>query len=310
MKRVLVTGAGGVVGNALVARLKDRGYDVTAVSSRCECDLESFEQAKALCNFTKPDGVFHLAAAVHGIGGNIAFPGDIIRRNLSINLNVVHAALLAGVKKVVAMGSTAVYSDEAKLPMREVDVLRGMPHASEQFYGYSKRTMAMHLESYRVQYGLQYAVALCTNVYGPHDRFDVEYGHVVPSLVRKFYEAEIGDRVVNVWGDGSATRDFIFSDDAALGLELLMKQGAGLYNLATGDSHRIRDLVEILQKLFPTVSVKWDTSKPNGQLVRSYDISNIAGLGFSPRFDLQAGIERTVAWYRSNFEYARGATAA
>lgn len=289
-----------MAGQALTRLLAGAGDEVVALTSRSDCDLESMTETTGLFASCRPTQVYHLAGAVYGLGGNLAFPGDIFRRNTLINTHVIEACRLAGVAKIVAMGTVAMYPDGAPMPMREEDVLEGAVHASEGSYAAAKRGMLYQLESYGRQFGLDYALALSTNLYGPGDRFDEAHGHVIPSLVRKFSLGAARGEEVAVWGDGSPTRDFLYADDAAMGLRVLMAQGSGRYNLASGSSVRIRNVVEILAALFPGARYRWDTGKPMGQTTRSYDIERLAALGFRASTDLRTGLERTVAWYKAN----------
>lgn len=300
MSCAIVTGAAGVVGNALAAHLRRKGQEVVALAGRSECNLESFDETMAVFERARPQDVYHIAGAVFGLGGNSAFPGDAFRRNILINTNVIEASRLVGARKVVAMGSTAMYADQEPAFFREETVLDGRPHASEQAYGFAKRAMLVQLESYRAQFGIPFAFAIATNMYGPHDRFDPLYGHVIPSLITKFVKAQESGDEVQIWGDGSPTRDFLYADDAARGLDLLMQKGEGAYNLATGASRRIVDLVSCLAGQFPGVGYRWDTSKPMGQRSRSYAVERIRQLGFEPSCDLETGIRRTVEWYLAN----------
>jgi GDP-L-fucose synthase len=301
----LVTGASGVVGSATQAALK-RHSDVIAVRGRRDADFESFDQTRALFRFVKPTLVVHLAGAVFGVGGNMAFPGDAIRRNILINTHVVAAAAEFGAKKIVAMGTTAIYSDEAEQPFRESDALRGAPHGSELSYAYAKRAMLVQLEAYERQFGLKFAYAIATNMFGPHDRFDPEYGHVVPSLIAKFAAAsKTPGTQVQVWGDGSPTRDFLYAADAAEGLALLLEKGEGAYNLATGVSTSIRAMVEEIAACFPQTPYVWDVTKPKGQLRRAYDVRRLQALGFAPKHSLREAVQATVAWYLTHEGEAR-----
>ena len=303
--RVFITGAGGVVGQALTIACKGAGQDVVGGASRMDGDLEDFNEARRLLRDAKPTVVYHLAAAVYGLGGNSAFPGDSSRRNLLINTHVVAAAHEAGVRKIVAMGSAAMYPDGLAQPFRESDLLLGEPHDSEAAYAESKRAMLAMLRAYQKQFSMDYGFVVATNMYGPGDRFDVKYGHVVPSLVAKFHAAEASSQEVEVWGDGSPTRDFLFSDDAAAGLIAIMERGEGLYNLASGTSVPIASLVAEVAKAFPGVRFRWDPTRPLGQLRRSYDIARISSLGFAPKVSLAQGVAKTASWYRANAADAR-----
>jgi GDP-L-fucose synthase len=300
MKRILITGGGGLVGNALVKLLKtqNQSSEIISINSRKQCDLTLSNDVDALFKFVRPTHVFHLAASVYGVGGNLAFPGDVFYKNTMINASVIEACRKYSVQKIVAMGSAAMYSDSVNQPMREQDVMSDEPHSSEYSYAYSKRGMLVQLESYNKQFNLDFAFVVATNMYGPHDRFDTQYGHVVPSLLRKFLDAEKNHSQVEVWGDGSPTRDFLFADDAAIGLHSIMTNGSGVYNLASGCVHSISDLVRCISQEFPKVPFNWNKDKPMGQLSRSYDINRIKNIGFNPTYSLTEGIKITSLWLR------------
>lgn len=301
MRKILITGGGGLVGSSLAHCLKNSQIadDILILKNRSQCDLSNSEAVNELFNSYRPTHVFHLAAAVYGLGGNLSFPADIFMANILINSHVVDACRRFGVKKVVAMGTAAMYSDGLVQPMNENDAMLGLPHNSEMAYAYSKRAMLVHLQSCHQQFGLEYGFAIATNMYGPNDKFDPNYGHVVPSLLKKFLDAEKNCNHVNVWGDGSPTRDFLYSEDAANGLMLIMEKGQGAYNLATGVSHKIYDLVSVISSLFPDVNFMWDISKPLGQMSRAYNCSRLNNLGFSPKYDLTSGVSKTVSWLRA-----------
>lgn len=299
-KRILVTGAGGVVGSALTAYLQAQNHEVIALSSRTQCDLTAPSEVNALFQSTRPELVYHLAASVYGVGGNMAFPADIIYQNLLINTHIIEACKAHQVRKIVAMGTAAMYADGLQQPLREADVLAGEPHGSEAGYAWSKRAMLAQLRAYEQQYGLAYAFVIATNMYGPHDKFDKVYGHVVPSLLRKFLDAERDGGSVEIWGNGTPTRDFLYAEDAARGMVHLMEKGAGAYNLASGTVHTIKELVEEVAKNFPSVAYHWNVDKPLGQLTRAYDVSNMRALGFEPQYSLAAGIKKSADWVRAN----------
>ena len=305
MERYLVTGAGGVVGSALVRYLLSLDKNVVAVQARSDCNLENSEETQNLFAKHRPTHVFHLAGAVFGVGGNLKFPGDAFRRNILMNTNVVEAARLSGVKKIVGMGSAAMYSDNLQQPMKEGDVLSGEPHGSEFGYAFAKRGLLVQLICYRQQFGIEYAFAIATNMYGPNDRFNTDYGHVVPSLLRKFRDSTITGEIVKVWGDGSPTRDLLYSDDAARALFRLMEAGDGSYNIASGHVYKISELVDEIASHFPEVKFEWDATKPMGQLSRSYDIEKLKALGFDTTFSLKEGIGATVGWLNENYDSLR-----
>lgn len=296
--RTLITGAGGLVGSALVAHLQSKGQEVICLTTRDQCDLTIPSDVTSAFKFVRPSHVYHLAASVYGVGGNLAFPGEVYYRNVLMNTHIIENSKKFNINKIVVMGSAAMYSDGLQQPMVESDVMAGVPHNSEFSYAYSKRSMLAQLMAYKQQYGLEFAFVIATNMYGPKDKFDVNYGHVVPSLLQKFLNAEKDRSLVSVWGDGSPTRDFLFSSDAAQGLELIMKSGSGVYNLASGHTHTIKELVIEISKNFPGVSYNWDISKPFGQLSRSYDVRKLQALNFVPNFSLSDGVQQTAKWLR------------
>jgi GDP-L-fucose synthase len=226
--------------------------------------------------------------------------------NLLINTNVIDAARQLGVHKVVVMGSVSIYADGLVQPVREEDIWHGPPHRSEAGYAHAKRAMLAQLEMYRDQYGMDYACAISTNLFGPNDRFDELNGHVVPSLISKFHRAVRSEGTVVAWGSGTPTRDFLYSEDAAAALVILLARGHGAYNLASGTHVTIRTLVETIA----TVSgydgdITWDPSKPDGQSSRSFNIERLTDLGWRPDTSLEEALRQTFDWYATNASTAR-----
>lgn len=303
--RVLITGASGVIGVAVQDRLTAQGYDVVPVSS-VDADLTNERTAFRLVKSVKPNFVIHLAARVHGLMGNLHQQGAMFYDNARINSNVVEASRATGVSKIVAMGSVAMYSDSVRLPMNETDVWDGAPHASEAGYAHAKRAMLAQLEAYKDQYGLDYAFALSTNLFGPRDRFDEKNGHVLPSLLSKFHRGvETGEPVV-VWGSGTPTRDFLYSKDAAIAIQLLLEEGTGVYNLASGNHHSIRDTAALIAQISGYVGeIQWDREKPDGQSVRAYDVTRIRHLGWESTTSFEDALRETYNWYAENTVLAR-----
>lgn len=305
-ERVLITGAGGVLGTALCQVLRELQVPFLA-PTRSQCNLLDGEAVRAFWAEYRPTLVVHLAGWVAGVQGNLSFAGQAFYENTCINVNVIEASRLAGVRKIVAAGTTAVFSDEIPLPMQEKDIWRGAPHGSEAAYAHAKRAMLAQLEAYKKQYGIDFTYMICTNLYGPGDRFDEKYGHVVPSLVARFHRASrLGQPEIVIWGDGSPTRDFLFSRDAAKAFVVAAEQGDGAYNTATGVALPIRNLVEVLREVsgFKGVVV-WDDTKPKGQQARSYDNSRLVGLGWKAETTLQDGIRQTFEWYDRNIDAVR-----
>jgi len=304
--RVLITGASGVIGHALQKELAEAGYgNVTAIGAE-QADLRDEAKTLRLFEEIKPDIVYHLAARVYGIMGNLQNKGKAYLDNTRINTNVIDCAQQVGVKKIVAMGSTAIYSDKTPLPMSEEHLWDGPPHYSEAPYAHSKRGMLAQLEAYKDAYGLDFAFCISTNLYGPYDKFDEKWGHVIPSLVSKFYRANQENGNVPVWGTGKARRDFLFSEDAAYAMRLIAQDFTGPINLATGETHTIREAVDLLAKISHFQGdVVWDDTKPDGQYLRDYDTSKLKSIGFSPRHSLSEGLSKTYEWYCENVASAR-----
>lgn len=303
--RILITGGTGLVGRALSRALAEEGFvNIISVGSR-DCDLRDSGAVSQLMSKTAPDYVFHLAARVHGIGGNTRYKSDILVDNVLINTNVVEYARRADVKKIVAMGSGCVYPElKGQEELFENQVWIGPPHPSEDSYAHSKRLMLAQLDAAKEQYGLSSAFVISGNLYGPHDSFNIEEGHVIPSLVAKFHAAKRNGTPVKVWGSGIAIRDFTYADDTARALIAILRNLEGPVNMGSGMRHPIRDIVETLQAL-THVPVEWDSNKPDGQLVRYYNLDKLLGTGFKAKVGLAEGVRRTYEWYAANSETAR-----
>jgi GDP-L-fucose synthase len=304
---ILVTGANGLVGTHVFKLLQSKGFTKVVGIGRAECDLTDYAGVRAFFTAVRPLYVFHAAAYVAGIMGNMRNQALSFLRNTLINTHVVAASQTVGVRKICAMGTVAMYPDaptDARL--REDMVWRGPPHSSERGYAHAKRGMLAQLDVYRESYGLEYACALSTNLYGPGDRFDIENGHVIPSLVRKFFEANKNNEPITVWGDGSARRDFVHVEDAARALLSIMDKVDGPVNLATGKTHAIREVVKVLaHHVGMDDRIIWDTMKPSGQVFREYDVSILSDTGFRCQIDLPEGLCTTYDWYATNVSTAR-----
>ncbi len=304
--KILITGASGLVGSSLEAELTSAGYRNLIPVGSNDVDLRDEHRTNLLFESEQPDIVFHLAARVYGLMGNLANKSNVFIDNIRINTNVIESCRRSNVRKVIAMGSSAIYGDSVQLPMRECDVWSGPPHASERPYAHAKRTMLAQLETYREHDGLSFAYCISTNLYGPNDKFDELWGHVVPALISKFHSANASGKPVSVWGTGAPTRDLLYSCDAATALRLIAERGQGVINLATGESHTIRQIVELIAEVSNyTGSIAWDGSKPDGQKQRSYDVTILQTLGFTPRWSLKESLRETYLWYDANSSTAR-----
>jgi GDP-L-fucose synthase len=302
--RILVTGGGGFLGSHVVDRLGADGLE-PFVARRRDYDLTRWEDAARLFADTRPELVLHLAAEVGGIGANRANPGRYWYANLTMGAHVLEQSRLAGVDKLVVVGTVCEYPKLAPVPFREESLWEGFPEETNAPYGVAKRALLVGGQAYRDQYGLEVVHLLEVNLYGPRDSFDPETAHVIPDLIRKMVEAqERGEDQVVLWGDGSPTREFLYVEDAAEAIWLAAQQysGAEPVNLGSGEEISIRELAELVAELTGfDGEVVWDPSKPNGQPRRRLDTSRAETLfGFRARTPLRDGLQQTIAWYRES----------
>jgi len=306
--RILITGGTGLLGKALHRFLLKEKYTNIKITSSTTYELTNAPTVAALFATAKPDYVFHCAGWVRGIGGNMANQSSGYLKNLRINTNVIEACSVSSVKKVVAAGTGAVYP--AKLPgglLNEKFIFDGEPHESEYGYAMAKRALLAHLKVCERQFGLKYAYAVLTNLYGFNDRFDAENGHAIPSLIKKFHEAKTKDKRIEVWGTGRARRDFMHADDAARAMVLAMEKTEGSINIATGEVRTIFSVVEALQRITGIHSgmIDWNNNKPDGAMLRSFDLTKLNNLGFKPEVLLDMGLRSVFEWFEENHGTAR-----
>lgn len=302
---ILITGGTGLVGSALARELKSLGFSNVTTIGRNACNLLDPTSVRDFVSTIAPKYVFHMAARVHGLGGNAKYKSDVLVENTLMNLNVIEASRVSGVEKIVAMGSGCVYPDLGNTEELTEDLLwTGAPHPSEDSYGHSKRLMLAHLDAAQKQFGLSSAFVISGNMYGPGDNFNTEDGHVIPSLVAKFHQARKDGVAVKAWGTGAAIRDFTHADDMAQALVKIWLGVEGPINAGSGFRHAIREIVEVLSE-HTGVEVDWETSKPDGQLVRYYNLDKLMETGYQPRVHLSSGVIDTYEWYVSNFPNIR-----
>jgi GDP-L-fucose synthase len=280
--------------------LRTDGLD-PLVPRRSEYDLTRWDDAERLFADARPELVFHLAAEVGGIGANRANPGRYWYANLMMGAHVLELSRLNAAEKVVVAGTVCGYPKHTPVPFHEEDLWNGYPEETNAPYGVAKKAVLVGAQSFREQYGLNAIFLLPANLYGPRDNFDLETSHVIPALVRKMLAGE--DEVV-LWGDGSPTREFLYVEDCAEGLQLAAERydGPDPVNLGTGTEISIRELAELIADVTGFEGeIRWDTSMPNGQPRRSLDTARARELfGFEARTPLREGLERTVAWYRNS----------
>lgn len=304
-KKILVTGGAGFLGKQVVDRLVKAGAqreDILVTRSR-DYDLTKIEACQRAVE--GQDVVVHLAAHVGGIGLNREKPAELFYDNLMMGTQLIHAAYEAGAEKFVCVGTICAYPKFTPVPFKEDDLWAGYPEETNAPYGVAKKALLVQLEAYRAQYGFDGIYLLPVNLYGPEDNFDPRSSHVIPALIRKVYEAqERGDKTLPVWGDGSPTREFLYSTDAARGIVMATQNysDSAPVNLGTGYEISIRDLVELICELMGFEGeLVWQTDKPNGQPRRCLDTQRAkASFGFEAQTDFREGLKNTIEWYRAN----------
>jgi GDP-L-fucose synthase len=299
---VLVTGGAGFLGRAVVARLQAAGCPTVVAPRRTEYDLTREADVARLFAEHPVDLVLHLAADVGGIGYNLANPGQTFYANVMMGALVLEHARRAGVGKVVAVGSVCAYPEHARVPFREEELWDGYPEPTNGAYGSAKRMLLVQGQAYRAQYGLSVVHLLMMNLYGPGDHFDAERSHVIPALIRRFLDAATaGTPEIVVWGDGLATREFLYVDDAARGIVLAAERydDPAPVNLGAGFEISVRDLATLIAELTGYRGrLVFDASKPSGQRRRSADVSRATReFGFEAEVGLREGLTRTIDWY-------------
>jgi GDP-L-fucose synthase len=309
-RRVCVTGGAGFLGSFVLEELERQGArDVSA--PRCEdYDLTHREAIVRMLDDTKPDVIIHLAAVVGGIGANMANPGRYFYDNAVMGIHLIEEARLAGVSKLVALGTICAYPKFARIPFREEDLWNGYPEETNAPYGLAKKMMLVQCQAYRQQYGFDGIFLLPVNLYGPRDNFDLETSHVIPAMIRKMAAARDAGETVTLWGDGTPTREFLFVEDCARAIVLAAERydGAEPVNIGAGWEISIRDLAESAATCVGyTGEILWDATKPNGQPRRKLDVSRAKEwFGFEARVPFDEGIRRTVEWWEANRDDPRG----
>jgi GDP-L-fucose synthase len=306
-KRVCVTGGAGFLGARLVDRLEQAGCREIFVPLHKDYDLVDIEAVRQMYSDAEPDVVIHLAAVVGGIGANRDHPGSFFYKNLMMGVQLIHEAMLRHVEKFVAIGTICAYPKFTPVPFREDELWSGYPEETNAPYGLAKKMLLVQAQSYRAEYGMNAIYLLPVNLYGPGDNFDPETSHVIPALIRKCVEAvRSGAGEVVLWGDGSATREFLYVDDAAEGIVAAAERynDPDPVNLGSGIEISIRDLATKIAKLTGfSGKITWDTSKPNGQPRRCLDTTRARErFGWQAGVPFDEGLKRTVDWYLSTLE--------
>jgi GDP-L-fucose synthase len=299
---VLVTGGNGFLGSKVANCLREKGYEKIHTPRKNDFDLTEQSQVRDLITTLKPDLIIHLAAVVGGIGANQANPGKFFYENMMMGTMLMEEARLRGTQKFVGIGTICAYPKMTPVPFREEDLWIGYPEETNAPYGLAKKMLLVQSQSYRQQYGFNSVYLMPVNLYGPHDNFAPDSSHVIPALIRKCVEATLkGDSEIIVWGDGSATREFLYVDDAARGIVMAAENydGEEPVNLGSGFEISIKDLVAKIVRLTGFQgAVTWDTSKPNGQPRRRLNTDRARKyFGFQAEIDFEEGLKRTIDWY-------------
>ena len=299
--RIHVAGHRGLVGSAIVRKLRSEGFENLLLAARDQLDLRDQAAVNYWYQANRPDYVFLVAGTVGGILANSTRPAEFIYDNLMIHATVVEAAHRFGSQKLLYLGSSCIYPREAEQPMAEDALLTGALEPTNEPYAVAKIAGIKLCQAYRRQYGCNFISAMPTNLYGPGDNFDLQSSHVLPALMRKFHEAKIeGRREVTVWGSGSPRREFLHVDDLADACLFLMQhyEGEQHVNVGCGKDLSIRELAETIRDIVhPEAELVWDTSKPDGAPRKLLDVSKLRRLGWSASVELEEGIRSTYEWF-------------
>jgi GDP-L-fucose synthase len=302
-KKILVTGGRGFVGSNLVKELEKRKLTFYA-PTKDEYDLCKEEDVKKLFETYQPNIVLHVAGKVGGIGANKAKPGEFFYDNIMMGTLVTHYSYLYNVDKLVSLAAGCGYPKYLPVPYTEEDFWKDLPDENSIGYSMAKKNLIIQSWTYKDQFNFNSTVLLPANLYGPRDNFNLETSHVVPALIRKFIEAKENNlSEVVVWGDGSASREFLYVDDTVNAIiDTINVEETGPFNLGTGQETTIKELVETISNLVGFEgNIVWDSSKPNGQPRRFYDMSKFKkAFGYVPNTTLVEGLKKTIEWYESN----------
>ena len=310
--KIYIAGHRGLVGSAIFKNLTSKGFSNIITRTHAELDLTNQQAVADFFAEEKPEYVFLAAAKVGGIVANNTYRADFIYENLAIQNNVIHQSYVHGVKKLLFLGSTCIYPKNAPQPMKEEYLLTSELEYTNEPYAIAKIAGIKMCESYNLQYDTNFISVMPTNLYGPNDNFDLETSHVLPALIRKIHEAKLrGDNEVEIWGSGKPRREFLYSEDMADACVFIMenvdfkdlvvdkKEVRNTHiNIGTGEDISIRELAELVQQIVGyTGKLVYNTSKPDGTMVKLTDPSKLHILGWKHKIFLQNGIKKIYAWY-------------
>ncbi len=302
-RKVCLTGGSGFLGSFVTEKLRQRGAKEIFIPRIGQYNLVNPQDVERMLDDSRPDVIIHLAAHVGGIGANRLHPAEFFYDNLMMGTQLMHQAWKRGIEKYTAIGTVCAYPKFTPVPFKEDSLWDGYPEETNAPYGLAKKMQLVQAQAYRQQYGFNAIFLLPVNLYGPRDNFDLESSHVIPALIRKFIEAqESGVEEVEVWGDGSPTREFLYVEDAAEGILLATEHynGAEPVNLGSGAEISIKNLAELIQRLTGYHGrLVWNTNKPNGQPRRGLDTTRAEKyFGFKAAVTFEDGLRRTIDWYR------------
>jgi GDP-L-fucose synthase len=301
--RVLVAGANGMVGSAIVRNLESKGYTNIVRGTRQDVDFTNQEEVEKYFAAENPEYVFLAAAKVGGIMANNNYKADFLTENLKIQTNIIQQSYNFGVKKLLFLGSSCIYPKFATQPIKEEELMTGPLEPTNDAYAIAKIAGIMMCQAYRQQYGFNAISLMPTNLYGPNDNFDLETSHVFPAMIAKFHNAMNHSEhwQVKLWGDGSAMREFLHVDDLAEACYVCMEkyEEAEHINVGTGEDVTIKQLAEMIADVVGyDRHINWDTTKPNGTPRKVLNVDKIKALGWEPKISLREGIEKTYQWHR------------
>lgn len=318
-QRVFIAGHRGMVGSAIVRQLEQRADIELVLRDRTQLDLLDSNAVQAFFHENRIDQVYLAAAKVGGIVANNTFPAEFIYQNLMIEANIIHAAHLSGVQKLLFLGSSCIYPKLAKQPITESELLQGTLEPTNEPYAIAKIAGIKLCESYNRQYGRDYRSVMPTNLYGPHDNFHPSNSHVIPALIRRFHEAKLASAPeVVVWGSGTPMREFLYVDDMAAASVHVMELADEIYqantqpmlshiNVGTGVDCTIRELAETVARVVGfTGNVTFDATKPDGTPRKLLDVSRLKALGWQYSVSLEEGLQQAYAWFLANQDRFRG----
>lgn len=302
--KIYVAGHRGMVGSAIIRRLRQDGHDNIVTRTSGELDLRCQEAVHAFFEEEKPDYVFLAAAKVGGIHANNTYPAQFIRDNLQIEINIIDAAHRSGIKKLLFLGSSCIYPRMCPQPMREEHLLTGPLEPTNEWYALAKIAGIKLCQAYNKEFGTNFISCMPTNLYGPGDNFHPANSHVLPALIRRFdHAAQTGASQVVLWGTGKAQREFLHVDDLADACVFLMENYSGNanINIGWGKDLSIKELAELIaEKTGFSGKLVYDSSKPDGTPRKLLDTTMINDLGWKPRIELRQGLKDTIAWYRKH----------